>query len=189
MTVKIICAGFGGQGALVAGILLAHAGIHKDKQVLWLSSYGGEMRGGSANCSLTISDEEIANPYLKEIDILFAMNQVSLEKFENSVKPDGYIVMNSTLKKEDHIYREDIRIIEIDATNIAIQLKNPRGTNMVMLGALARWTQIFKTEELCETIEGYFKQKGKPNAANIECYMKGVELARNVEKRCEDEHK
>ena len=177
MVTKLICAGYGGQGALVAGTVMAHAGMELDKQVLWLSSYGGEMRGGSANCSLTISTEEIANPYVSEMDILLAMNQVSLDKFESKVKPGGYVIMNSSLAKPDYNYRKDINVVQIDATKIALSKGNPRGANMVMIGALAKWTNLFDTDYLCQALDSYFGQKGKTIPQNKECFEAGVELS------------
>lgn len=182
MTTKMICAGYGGQGALVAGTVMAHAAMELGKQVLWLSSYGGEMRGGSANCSLTISEEEIANPYVNQMDILLAMNQVSLEKFEDKVKPGGFAVVNSSLVKEAHTYRSDINIIEIDATNIAMDMNNQRGANMVMIGALAQWTDLFEAYYLCKAIDHYFEGKGKLNPQNSRCFWAGAQRSTIVKR-------
>ena len=181
MTTKMICAGYGGQGALLAGMIMAHAGMNQDKQVLWLSSYGGEMRGGSANCSLTISDDEIANPYISEMDLLMAMNQLSVEKFESKVKPGGYLIVNSSLVKEGHPFRKDIHVVMVDATNIAMDQENQRGTNMVMLGALAKWTGLFDPQYLCDAMEAYFTYKGKNNPRNAGCFWAGVERSHLME--------
>lgn len=180
MTKKIICAGYGGQGALVAGLMMAHAAVEMDREILWLSSYGGEMRGGSANCSLTISDSEIFSPYVNEMDILLAMNQISLEKFESMVKPNGVMIVNRSLLLRPYTYRTDINIIEVEANDIANNLKNPRGVNMVMLGALARWSDLFDEDYLCEACNQYFVRKGKNNPKNIDCFKQGADQSLKI---------
>lgn len=86
---EIICAGFGGQGVLVAGMIIIYAGMGEGKQVTWFPSYGAEMRGGTANCTVKISEEEIASPYVKQIDVLMAMNETSIDKFESKLRPNG----------------------------------------------------------------------------------------------------
>ena len=116
MTHDILLAGFGGQGILFAGKILAYSGLMDNKEVSWLPSYGPEMRGGTCNCSVCISDNEVASPLVNEPEILIAMNTPSLEKFVNSVKPGGTIVVDSTMVDATVERREPRRrSVEIDA--------------------------------------------------------------------------
>lgn len=133
---EIICAGFGGQGVLVAGLIIANAAMEQGRYVTWYPSYGSEMRGGTANCNIKISDREIASPYAKKPDILFSMNEASVEKFEPSVRPGGVMLVNSSLTSAGRQYRRDIRVVPVPATELAAQLHNERGANIVMLGAM-----------------------------------------------------
>lgn len=171
---EIICAGFGGQGVLVTGLIIANAAMEDDKEILWYPSYGVEMRGGTANCNVKISDEEIASPFVKEADIVIALNEASVTKFEPRVKPGGYLFVNSsTVKHRD--YRDDIHVYEIPASDIAYESENPRGTNVVVLGALAKTTGLFDPDYLRESIDSFFLKKGKNNPKNAVCFNKGVE--------------
>jgi len=135
--IEVICSGFGGQGVLVAGMILADAGMEDDKQVSWYPSYGFEMRGGAANCDVKISDEEIPSPYCLEPDIVYTLNEAAIDTYESRLKPGGILLVNSTLVPEARTSRSDIRVIKVPATQIAAELGNTRGTNIVMLGALA----------------------------------------------------
>lgn len=174
---EIICAGFGGQGVLVAGMILASAGMEQGKNVTWYPSYGSEMRGGTANCNVKISDEEIASPYAKNLDILLTLNEVSIDKFEEKLKPNGVLLVNSSLVKSDRSYREDIRVVKVPATDIALELQNPRGTNIVMLGALSVATGLFEVEVLKKAIDDYFAKRGRINEKNALCFDKGTQFA------------
>ncbi|MBP7913644.1 MAG: 2-oxoacid:acceptor oxidoreductase family protein, partial [Proteocatella sp.] len=132
---KVICAGFGGQGVMSMGQLLAYAGMIEDKYVSWLPSYGPEMRGGTANCGVTVSDEEIGSPIItNDADIAIVMNLPSLIKFEKDVKPGGKIFINSSLI-EKKVERTDIEVYYIDANKIAADIGNIKAANLVMLGA------------------------------------------------------
>lgn len=172
---EIICSGFGGQGVLTAGLILIHAGVHDGKHVSWSPSYGSEMRGGTANCNVVISDEEIGSPYLHECDILVAMNEPSLDKFENSVREGGFLFVNHSMISEDREFRKDLHIYRVDATEIANSLQNTRGANIVMLGALVKATGLFEEEVFAEVLESYFSKKGKNNPKNMQCLQKGYE--------------
>ena len=183
MTTKLICAGYGGQGALVVGLVLANAAMQLGKEVLWLSSYGGEMRGGAANCSVTISDKEIGSPYVTKMDILLAMNQVTVQKFEDKVNPGGTMIVNKSLMLQAHTYRTDIKVVEVEANDIALELGNPRGVNMVLLGALAQWTDLMGKDELATAMELYFLEKGKVNPKNMECFYRGANESKRVEEQ------
>lgn len=174
-TTEMICSGFGGQGVLVMGLILANAAMEQDRNILWYPSYGTEMRGGTANCTLKISDEEIASPKAEELDILFAMNEASLKKFEGTVKPGGHIFVNSSVVTSGKKYRSDVNIHMIPATDIANGLGNPRGANIVIIGALGKATDIFDYDYLREAIDRFFLKKGKVNPKNALCFDKGAE--------------
>lgn len=171
---EIICAGFGGQGVLVAGMIITYAGMDEGKNVTLFPSYGAEMRGGTANCTVKINKDEIASPYSKKLDILIALNEVSINKFENQLKPGGTLVVNSSLVSENRDYRDDINVVKVDATNIANELDNPRGMNIVALGAMAKSTGLFDTEYLKKSIDKFFADKGKVNPKNALCFDRGV---------------
>lgn len=171
---EIICAGFGGQGVIVAGMIITYAGMDEGKNVTWFPSYGAEMRGGTANCTVKINKDEIASPYSKKLDILIALNEVSINKFENQLKPGGTLVVNSSLVSENRDYRDDINVVKVDATNIANELDNPRGMNIVALGAMAKSTGLFDTEYLKKSIDKFFADKGKVNPKNALCFDRGV---------------
>ena len=120
MMVEMICAGFGGQGVLTTGLILAEAGMKLGMNVLWYPSYGSEMRGGTANCTIKFSDKEIASPCAKKIDILMAMNAPAIDKFESSLRPGGLLLVNSSLVHERE-YRDDIKVVKVPMTEIAAE--------------------------------------------------------------------
>ena len=130
-----IFAGFGGQGMLLIGKFLAMANMLDGKHVSWLPSYGPEMRGGTANCSVIVSDEEVASPMIDKADVLIAMNLPSPDKFEHVVKPGGLIVVNSSII-DRKVQRDDVRVVYCDAARIADEVKNPKGANVAILGAM-----------------------------------------------------
>ncbi|SHD77667.1 2-oxoacid:acceptor oxidoreductase family protein [Schnuerera ultunensis] len=176
--VEIISAGFGGQGVLTAGLILAKIAINNGKNVTWIPSYGSEMRGGTANCNVKIDDQEIASPFVKNIDVLIAMNAPSVEKFENMIKPDGLLIVNSSMVKGKK-YRDDIRIVKVPANDIAREVNNPKGLNITVLGAFAKATGIFDKDSFIEGIDGFFASKGIVNPANRLCFEKGYDLLDN----------
>ena len=135
MMKQFIFAGFGGQGMLLIGKFLAMACMLDGKHVSWLPSYGPEMRGGTANCSVTVSDEPVGSPLVDMADCIVAMNRPSLDKFECKVKPGGVLVINSSIidRKAE---RDDIKVIYCDAQRIAEEIKNPKGANVAILGSL-----------------------------------------------------
>lgn len=135
--VEIICSGFGGQGVLVAGMILADAGMEEGKHVTWYPSYGSEMRGGTANCNIKMDDKEIPSPYCHDIDILYTLNDAAIDKFESQIKPGGILLVNSSLVRPERKFRHDVTVIKVPASDIANELDNPKGTNIVMLGALS----------------------------------------------------
>ena len=173
---KVICAGFGGQGVMSMGQLLAYAGMIEDKHVSWLPSYGPEMRGGTANCGVTVSDEEIGSPIItNDADIAIVMNLPSLIKFEKDVKPGGKIFVNSSLI-EKKVERTDIEVYYIDANKIAADIGNIKAANLVMLGAVLKSTPIVDIESILEAFKKVFgpsKEKFIPQ--NREALIKGGE--------------
>uniref|UniRef100_A0A7V0Z527 2-oxoacid:ferredoxin oxidoreductase subunit gamma n=1 Tax=candidate division WOR-3 bacterium TaxID=2052148 RepID=A0A7V0Z527_UNCW3 len=147
MTKEFIIAGFGGQGVVSSGIILAYAGLLENLNVTFFPSYGAEMRGGTANCSVVISDEKIASPVVVNPDIVIIMNEPSLLKFEPLVKPGGILFFNQTLIKS-RPKRNDIEVIPVEANKIAEELGQGRIANMVMLGALIKRTKIVDIESM-----------------------------------------
>ena len=146
-----IFAGFGGQGVLLMGQLLAYAGMLEDKEVSWLPSYGPEMRGGTANCSVVVSDSPVASPIVTMATTVVAMNRPSLDKFEDSVLPDGKLFINSSIidKKSD---RGDVEVYYVTCNEIAEELGNPRVANMVMLGAYIEKTKCVDFESVLQAL-------------------------------------
>ncbi len=147
MTTKILLAGFGGQGLLFAGKFLAYKGLLEDKQISWLPSYGPEMRGGTANCSVIISDEPIGSPIVSQPDILVAMNLPSLDKYESAVVPGGTILVESTLISRK-VARTDVETFYVPATQMAIDMGAPTLANMILVGKLIREKQTVSYEGL-----------------------------------------
>lgn len=131
---NVIIAGFGGQGVMLIGELLAHAGMDEGKEVTWLPSYGPEQRGGTANCAVVIADEPIASPLLPEPQAVIIFNRQSFDKFEPLVEKGGVLIVDSTLIDRKST-RTDIDIVYIPASDIALQLGSGKFTNMVLLGA------------------------------------------------------
>ena len=151
MTNEIMIAGFGGQGVMAIGKTLAEAGMKEGKDVSWLPSYGPEMRGGTANCCVVISEDEIVCPIVLEPTELIAMNLPSLRKFEKDVVKGGTIFVNSSIINES-VLRDDVRVINVPCLDIANELGNARVANMAMLGAFIGATEMFDAETLVEAL-------------------------------------
>ena len=171
---EMIFSGFGGQGVLTAGLIVAKIGMRNDKDVTWIPAYGSEMRGGTANCNVKIKDDEISSPFVNSIDVLIAMNTPSVVKFESKVRKGGTIIANSAIIK-DYKFREDIKVYEDDANQIAEDCENIRGINIVMLGALAKATNLFEKDVFAEGVDEFFLDKGKNNPKNRICFEKGYQ--------------
>ena len=149
MTTKILIAGFGGQGVLFAGKQIAKMGMDMDMQVSWLPSYGPEMRGGTANCSVILSDEEIGSPIVNAPDILFSFNIQSFDKFEPTIAEGGILLADSTLISKQSA-RSDIKAFYIPATELADKNDLKGGANVIMLGKFVKESGIFSPEEFIE---------------------------------------
>lgn len=145
METSIIIAGFGGQGALFAGQALAYAGLETGRHVTWIPSYGPEMRGGTAHCTVILSDDLIGSPLVSHPDIAVVMNLPSMDKYEPLVVPGGVLVVNTSLV-ERPAQRQDIQVIQLPATDIADELGNRRLTNMVLLGAMLAVSDLLAVE-------------------------------------------
>lgn len=141
MTSEIELAGFGGQGILFAGKVLAYCGMIANRQVTWMPCYGPEMRGGTCNCSVCLSDEAIGSPIVENPDILIAMNEPSLAKYIDSVKPEGYVFIDSTLT-ELEIARTDVNVFRVPATRLADENGLQGGANIILIGRLIKETGI-----------------------------------------------
>ncbi|GFN24254.1 2-oxoacid:acceptor oxidoreductase family protein [Thermanaeromonas sp. C210] len=151
MTHEVIIAGFGGQGVMLIGELLAYAGMLEGKNVSWMPSYGPEMRGGTANCSVVVSDREVGSPVVAEPTGIIAMNGPSLDKFEGSVRPGGLIVVNLSLIPRK-VKREDVKVLEVPANETAVELGDSRVANMVALGAFLGATRCVSKASVLEAL-------------------------------------
>ena len=152
MTNQILIAGFGGQGVLFAGKFLAYKGLLEEKQISWLPSYGPEMRGGTANCSVIISDEPVGSPIVSHPDALIAMNLPSLDKYESAVVPGGKVFIDSTLIGRKAV-REDIDAYYIPATKIAADAGIPTLANMIILGKMIKETGAVSFDDLLSAMK------------------------------------
>ena len=176
MTTEIIISGFGGQGVVSSGIILAHAGMFEDKHVTFFPSYGAEMRGGTANCSVVISTEKVASPIVANPDIVIIMNEPSLIRFEPAMKKNGLLFYNETLIKSKP-KRSDIQILPIEANLLAEELGQGRIANMIMLGALAKKTGLIKLESLKKVQRYRFAKANEEQLSiNDQALAKGYNL-------------
>ena len=152
MLQEMVFAGFGGQGVLSLGTILAYAAMKEGKEVTWFPSYGPEMRGGTANCMVNIGDEEISSPIVNDYDLAMVFNLPSLKKFESRVKPGGTLVWESSIIKEPP-QRDDITIHALPAIRVAVdELKNSKVMNMVALGALVKINGVVKKESIVQAL-------------------------------------
>lgn len=174
MTNEIMIAGFGGQGVMAIGKSLAEAGMKEGKEVSWLPSYGPEMRGGTANCSVVISNDPIVSPIILEPTELIAMNLPSLLKFEPTVVPGGTIFVNSSIITEK-VSRTDVKAVYVPCLDIANELGNAKVANMVMLGAYIQAMGNLGVETIKEMLVHMFTgPKAKLVDLNIEALRRGA---------------
>jgi 2-oxoglutarate ferredoxin oxidoreductase subunit gamma len=152
MTQEIIIAGFGGQGVLSMGKILAYSGIMQDQEVSWMPSYGPEMRGGTANVMVILSDERISSPYLKLFDTAIILNQQSMDKFEKTVKPGGVLIYDPN-GITHHPRRTDIDVYQIRGNKIAADMGNKKIFNMVVLGAFLKINPIVQLKNVIEGLK------------------------------------
>ena len=152
-TRKMLLAGFGGQGVLLIGQMIAYTAMYEDKNVTWMPSYGPEMRGGAANCTVVVSDKPIASPLPSSYDVLLAMNKPSLERYLDELVPGGDLFINSSII-HDKVERDDINVYYVDTVKLAHEVVgNEKSANMVMLGAIIKKTHVVEKEEMGKTFE------------------------------------
>jgi len=174
MKKEIIISGFGGQGGLAIGKNLVEAGMAEGLYVTWAPSYGPEMRGGTANCSVVLSDKPVGSPVFNHPTELIALNEPSLAKFEAGVLPGGVVFVNSDVVT-DKVSRPDLKAIYVPCSKIAEEVGNPKVANMVMLGAYVAQTKVLKPETIEHMIEEMFAgPKAKFIPLNIEAFRRGM---------------
>ena len=166
-TTQILIAGFGGQGVLFAGKFLAYKGLLEELQVSWLPSYGPEMRGGTANCSVIMSDTPVGAPIITDPDILVAMNLPSLQKFVDAVVPGGKIIIDSTLI-DAKVERTDVEVFYVPATQMAKDAGFSTLANMILAGKVLKETNAVSFDGNKETLETFIPAK-KANLIDINC--------------------
>ena len=175
MLIKTIFAGFGGQGVLSMGLNLAQAAMLEGKEVTYLPAYGAEVRGGTANCTVSISDEEIASPVASSPEFIVALNQPSLVRFQNQIQSGGLFFINSSIT-EAITSRGDIELVEVPASEMAEKMGNPKGVNTVMLGAFIKKSNLVSLDNLMKALEDSFKKKPKLIDINKKALKEGYDL-------------
>ncbi len=180
MKEEIIIAGFGGQGVLSMGKILAYSGLMEDKEVSWMPAYGPEQRGGTANVTVIVSDEKVSSPILSTYDVAIVLNQPSLEKFEPKVKPggviiyDGYGIITPPTRK-------DIKVYRIDAMDAATEMKNTKAFNMIVLGGLLGIRPMVQTESVLKALKKTLPERHHHLIPmNEEAILKGASLIQEV---------
>jgi 2-oxoglutarate ferredoxin oxidoreductase subunit gamma len=163
---SVVIAGFGGQGVILAGKVLAQAGMSHGLQVTWLPSYGPEMRGGTANCTVVLSDEPIGSPIVDEPTAVIALNLPSLDKFEPAVAKKGVLLVNRSLIARD-VKRKDIAAHAIPINDIAARVGNPRTVNMVALGAYVKATGVVPLAAVKEAMASALRESGKEKLVEV----------------------
>ena len=176
MQTEIIFSGFGGQGALFAGQLMAYTALDLDKHVTWFPSYGPEMRGGTAHCTVIISDDEIGSPMITRPDVAVVMNLPSLEKYEPLVKPGGVLVVNTSLVNRE-AKRKDIDVVKVPANEIAEEMGETRLANMILLGALLKQVPILPAKQVADSLGRHIpKHRRSLLEANLKAMKRGASL-------------
>lgn len=180
MTEEIIIAGFGGQGVLSMGKILAYSGIMQDQEVSWMPSYGPEMRGGTANVTVILSDDRVSSPVLQSYDTAILLNQQSMDKFEETVKPGGLMIYDPNGITR-HPERDDIRIFQIDATEEAVRMKSPISFNMVVLGAYIKVNPVVDFNNVIKGLRKSLPERHHHTIPqNEKAIHKGMEIVREA---------
>lgn len=176
MTHELLIAGFGGQGVLSMGMTLAYAGMEAGKQISWMPSYGPEMRGGTANCIVIVSDGRISSPIITRFDSVIVLNQPSMEKFEQAVKPGGLLMYESTNILTPPA-RTDVRALPIPASDEASKLQNMRIMNMIVLGAFLGVTHVVELDAVMQALRKVLPERyHKLLPLNEQALRRGMEL-------------
>ncbi len=174
MNQEMIFAGFGGQGVMLMGQILAYAGMMEGQQVSWFPAYGPEMRGGTANCSVIIGDEAVGTPIVTEPQVIVAMNLPSLDKFEPQLIAGGSLLINSSLI-ERPARRTDVKVLLVPCNDIAKELGNPKVANMVMVGAIIAASGVVKIESVLQVLaKKIFKNKPEVMKLNEQAIRRGM---------------
>lgn len=174
---EVVFAGFGGQGVLTSGLILSQVAVFKKQNATWIPSYGSAMRGGTANCTVKYGPDTIYNPTQEEPDLLLAMNGPSFQMFVDMVKPGGIILVNSDLVSCDVQVRKDVHIHSLGCTSLAQKIGQPRGANIIMIGAIIKLMGDFSREDGIQGMGDMFRKKGKEKfeAANTQSFKAGYE--------------
>lgn len=178
----IVMAGFGGQGLMFIGKLLAYSAMKEGKHVTWIPSYGPEMRGGTANCTVVISTEEIGSPVTTHPRAVIVMNNPSMEAFEPRLKSRGLLILNNSLVNRP-VTRKDIKVLSIPASEIAVSTGTEKAANMVMLGAYVALTKVISEDSIIEGLKELFKEKISIFEKNVQAFEKGMRYAEQQSSR------
>jgi len=170
---SVIMAGFGGQGILLIGNMLACAGLEEGKHVTYMPAYGVEMRGGTANCTVVVSDEPIGSPIVGKPDAAIVMNLPSLKKFESWIKPEGTLLFNTSLVSPEKQTRKDITVYPIPANDLATEMGNARLANMILIGAYVEATGVVSQESLINSLSKVISER---NARFIPQNIEAIKL-------------
>lgn len=179
---EVIMAGFGGQGIMLIGKLLAYAGMEEGKEVCWLPSYGPEMRGGTANCTVVLSKRPIGSPVIETPTACIVMNRPSLDRFGPKVKKNGLLIVNSSLI-DVPANRNDVDVVYIPCNQVAIECGNGKAANMVALGAYIGKSEAVKIETLIALVRQQFSSHANLVELNIQTLQKGYALVKNQGKK------
>lgn len=180
MKQEIIIAGFGGQGVLSMGKILAYSGLMEGKEVSWMPSYGPEQRGGTANVTVILSNEPVSSPILNEYDIAIILNQPSLEKFEDKVKPGGILLFDG-YGIHSEIKRKDIEVYQVDAMDAATEMKNEKAFNMLILGGLLKIVPMVEIDNVILGLKKSLPERHhKLIPMNIEAIRRGMEIVQKI---------
>lgn len=178
MKEEILIAGFGGQGVLSMGKILAYSGLMEDKEVTWLPSYGPEQRGGTANVTVILSDERISSPILNTYDVAVVLNQQSLDKFEPKVKPGGVLIYDSYGINRIPV-RDDIKVYRVDAMDATFEMQNAKAFNMLVLGALLKVKPMVTIESVLKGLKKTLPERHHGLLPmNEEALRRGMELVK-----------
>lgn len=174
---EILFAGFGGQGVLTAGLIISQIALYSGNNATWMPSYGAAMRGGTANCTVHYGEGMIYNPGQQKPDLLLAMNEPSFKKFEPLVRPSGIVLYNSDMVHGEFTPREGVRYIPLACNTISDRLKNPKGANIVMIGAIIRLLGDFPYDKALAGMNDMFRKKGKAKfeEKNTQAFQAGYE--------------
>lgn len=176
---NLMIAGFGGQGVMTMGKLLSEATCDAtDLNVSFFPSYGAAMRGGTANCFVVISDEEIGAPVSYSLDDLIVMNSPSLHKFVSNLKDGGNLFINSTIVDPKEVERTDVKLVEAPVTQMALDINNPRAINVIMLGVYVGVTEAVEADVIIKGIEHKFEKKPQLIEPNVEAFKMGLEIGK-----------